>query len=111
MNSRGPVCSNDCNDSTAPAVCTENLMKEEFKEVGMPGVVFPRGYSGVEYVTFEVQNNGKVFGYQVVKQSVICPPCVQAAVNLVSSLGEWYPAVQAGVFVKSTVVVPVYFRK
>lgn len=109
-NNRGPVCFNECKNSTAPGVCTEQLMKEKFKEVELPGINFPRGYSGVEYVTFEVQNNGRIYGYQVVKQPVVCPPCVQTAVNLVSSLDDWDPAVQDGIFVKSTVVVPIFFK-
>jgi hypothetical protein len=85
-------------------------MKEKFREKEVPNYAFPTGYSGVEYVTFEVQTNGKVNGYQVVKQPVLCRPCVQTAVNLVASLDEWHPAIQDGIFVKSMVVVPVYFK-
>lgn len=107
----GPVGSNDCSQSTAPSACTEALVKERFKDIELPGVRIPSGYSGVEYVTFEVQTNGKVNTYQVVKQSVVCPPCVQQAVNLVASIDQWHPAIQDGVVVKSEVVVPVYFKK
>ena len=107
----GPVCSNECNNTSAPDACTADLMSEKFKAVELQGFGFPSGYSGVEYVTFEVQTNGKVNGYQVVKQTVLCKPCVQTAVNLVASLGEWHPAVQDGILVKSTVVVPVSFKK
>ena len=85
-------------------------MKEKLREVELPNFAFPRGYSGVEYVTFDVQRNGRVNGYQVVKQPVLCPPCIQTAVNLVASLGEWYPAIQDGIGVKSRVVVPVHFK-
>ena len=106
----GPACTNDCMQATAPDACTENLMKEKFREVALPNYTFPSGYSGVEYVTFEVQTNGKVNGYQVVKQSVLCKPCIQTAVNLVASLDDWHPAIQEGIYVKSTVVVPVYFK-
>ncbi|MFQ5448103.1 MAG: hypothetical protein ACE5FF_14360 [Saprospiraceae bacterium] len=106
----GPVCTNACKETTNPGVCTEYLMKEKFGEVEMPNFHFPKGYSGVEYVTFVVQRNGKVNGYQVVKQPVLCPPCIQTAVNLVASLDEWYPAIQDGIFVESRVVVPVYFK-
>ncbi|MEZ4931558.1 MAG: energy transducer TonB [Saprospiraceae bacterium] len=107
----GPACTNDCRESTATDACTESLLKEKCGEVELPNARIPAGYSGVEYVTFEVQKNGKVNGYQIVKQPVLCPPCIQAAVNLVASLGEWYPAMQDGIAVKSRVVVPVYFKK
>lgn len=107
----GPVCTNDCKESTAPDACTETLISEKLKDVELPGFSLPRGYSGVEYVTFEVQKNGKVNSYQVVKQTVLCKPCIQKAVNLVASMGEWHPAVDDGIYVKSTVVVPVYFKK
>ncbi len=107
----GPVCSTACNETTAPGACTETLIAEKLKDVELPGFNLPRGYSGVEYVTFEVQTNGKVNGYQVVKQSVLCPPCIQKAVNLVAELGDWHPAIQDGVTAKSIVVVPVYFKK
>jgi hypothetical protein len=106
----GPVCSFPCKESTNPDACTEQLMNENLREVELPSFKLPSGYSGVEYVTFEVQTNSEVSNYQVVKQSVICPPCIQKAVNLVASLGEWYPAMQDGIFVKSKVVVPVYFK-
>lgn len=107
----GPVYSNECRETTEPGACTENLMKEKFGNVVLPGIALPEGYSGVEYVTFEVQSNGKINNYQVVKQPVSCKPCVQKAVNLVASLGnDWHPAIQNGVYVKSTVVVPVHFK-
>lgn len=106
----GPVCSNTCNYTTNPNACTEALMQEKLKDVELPNFTYPRGYSGVEFVTFEVQTNGKVNGYQVVKQSVLCPPCIQKAVNLVAELGEWHPAIQDGITVKSMVTVPVYFK-
>ncbi len=106
----GPACTYDCKESTSPDACTESLMNEKLGEVELPGIRIPAGYSGVEYVTFEVQNNGNIYGYQVVKQPVICPPCIQTAVNLVAGLGEWHPAADDGVFVKSRVVVPVYFK-
>lgn len=108
--SRGPVCSNDCKESTAPDACTGSLVSEKLKDIELPGFRLPAGYSGVEYVTFDVQNSGKINSYQVVKQSVQCKPCIQKAVNLVAELGEWHPAVEDGIFVKSTVVVPVYFK-
>lgn len=108
--SRGPVCTNDCLESTAPGSCTENLISEKLKDVELPGFKLPSGYSGVEYVTFEVLANGNVGSFQVVKQPVLCKPCIQKAVNLVAELGDWNPAVQDGIFVKSTVVVPVYFK-
>ncbi|MBK8565870.1 MAG: hypothetical protein IPN76_21635 [Saprospiraceae bacterium] len=107
---RGPVCTNNCLDSTSPDACTEDIINENLKDVELPGFKLPSGYSGVEYVTFDVQTSGKVNGYQVVKQSVACKPCIQKAVNLVAELGEWHPAVQDGIFAKSTVVVPVYFK-
>ncbi|MCU0347648.1 MAG: energy transducer TonB [Saprospiraceae bacterium] len=107
---RGPVCTNDCKETTAPDACTESLLSEKCKDVELPGFPLPQGYSGVEYVTFEVQHNGKVNGYQVVKQAVSCKPCIQKAVNLVASSGEWFPAIQDGITVKSTVVVPVFFK-
>lgn len=107
----GPVCSTACYETTAPGACTETLMREKFSEVEPTGFKLPKGYSGVEYVTFEVQSNGKVYGYQVVKQPVLCPPCIQTAVNLVASLDEWHPAIQDGITVKSIVVVPVYFKR
>lgn len=107
----GPICSDVCKETTNPDACTAQLMNEKFREVELPpNIAFPSGYSGVEYVTFEVQTNGKVHVYQVVKQSVICPPCIQTAVNLVASLDEWYPAMEDGIYVKSKVVVPVYFK-
>jgi hypothetical protein len=108
--SRGPVCTNECKETTAPDACTESLLKDKLKDVQLPGFKLPQGYSGVEYVTFEVQHNGRVNGFQVVKQPVQCKPCIQKAVNLVASSGEWHPAIQDGLFVKSTVVVPVYFK-
>jgi hypothetical protein len=108
--SRGPVCSNECKNTTAPDVCTENHLKEKLNKVELSGFRLPAGYSGVEYVTFDVQSNGKTSGFQVVKQDVLCKPCIQEAVNLVADLGEWYPAVQDGIYVKSTVVVPVFFK-
>lgn len=85
-------------------------MKEKLNKVELSGFRLPAGYSGVEYVTFDVQSNGKTSGFQVVKQDVLCKPCIQEAVNLVADLGEWYPAVQDGIYVKSTVVVPVFFK-
>ncbi|GEM_PF-2896004 len=106
----GPVFSNACKETSAPGACTETLMNEKFKDIELPSNAFPAGYSGVEYVTFEVQTNGKVNNYQVVKQAVVCRPCIQKAVNLVASQGEWHPAVQDGIFVKSAVVVPVFFK-
>ncbi len=107
----GPVCSNECSGSTNPGACTEVLMQEKLKDVELPNYTYPRGYSGVEYITFEVQTNGKVNGYQVVKQSVLCPPCIQKAVNLVAEMDDWRPAIQDGVTVKSIVTVPVYFKQ
>ncbi len=107
---RGPVCSNNCLDSTSPDACTNDLVNENLKEVELPGFKLPSGYSGVEYITFDVPTSGKVNNFQVVKQSVLCKPCIQKAVNLVAELGEWHPAVQDGIFVKSSVVVPVYFK-
>ncbi len=107
----GPVSGNDCNNTSAPDACTASLVNEKFKSVELKGFGFPEGYSGTEYVTFEVQSNGKLSGYQVVKQRVLCKPCVQTAVNLVASLDEWHPAIQDGINVKSTVVVPVHFKK
>ncbi|MCC6727254.1 MAG: hypothetical protein IT258_22305 [Saprospiraceae bacterium] len=108
--SRGPVCSNDCKQATVPDACTRDLLNDNLRNIELPGFKLPSGYSRVEYVTFEVQTNGKVNGYQVVKQNVQCKPCIQKAVNLVAELGEWHPAVQDGIFVKSTVVVPVFFK-
>ncbi|MBK9014659.1 MAG: energy transducer TonB [Saprospiraceae bacterium] len=108
---RGPVCTKACNETTAPGACTETLMRDKFKDIELSGFNLPRGYSGVEYVTFEVQTNGNVSNYQVVKQPIMCKPCIQQAVNLVASLDEWYPAIQDGIRVKSTVLVPVYFRR
>jgi hypothetical protein len=107
----GPVCSTACYQTTAPGACTEALMQEKLKDVELPNFTFPKGYSGVEYVTFEVQTNGQVNGYQVVKQPVLCPPCIQKAVNLVAEMDEWHPAIQDGITVKSIVVVPVYFKR
>lgn len=107
---RGPVFSNDCKEATDADACTGNFIRANLTEVELPNYTFPVGYSGVEYVTFEVQNSGKVNNYQVVKQAVLCKPCIQKAVNLVASLGEWHPAIQNGLFVRSTVVVPVYFK-
>ncbi|MBI1228013.1 MAG: hypothetical protein GC192_22465 [Bacteroidetes bacterium] len=109
--SHGPVCTNDCKESTAPDVCTATLVSEKLKDVELPGFSLPRGYSGVEYVTFDIQKNGKVGNYQVVKQAVLCKPCIQKAVNLVAELGEWFPADKEGNYAKSTVVVPVYFKR
>ena len=86
------------------------MFKEKCGNVALPDVRIPAGYSGVEYVTFEVQKNGKVNGCQIVKQTVLCPPCFQTAVNLVASQGEWFPAISDGITVKSRVVVPVYFK-
>ncbi len=106
----GPVCTNGCLETTRPDACTENLIKTQLTDIELPNYAFPAGYSGVEYVTFEVQTNGKVNTYQVVKQSVLCKPCIQTAVNKVAELGEWHPAIQDGIFVKSTVVVPVHFK-
>ena len=105
----GPVCSDECNETTSPGSCTEELLNEKLRDVKISGFTYPRGYSGVEYVTFEVQTNGKVNNYQVVKQPVLCKPCIQKAVNLVASAGDWHPAIEDGIVVKSTVVVPVYF--
>ena len=106
----GPVCTHDCTESTDPGACTEQLLNGKLRDVELPDFPIPSGYSGVEYVTFEVQKNGQVNSYQVVKQAVLCPPCIQTAVNQVASLGEWHPAMQDGIFVKSKVVVPVYFQ-
>ena len=109
--SHGPVCSNACRETTGPGACTAELIEERFSAVELPeGVRIPAGYSGVEYVTFEVQANGRIFGYKVVKQAVVCPPCIQTAVNLVAGLDRWYPAKQDGIAVKSRVVVPVFFK-
>lgn len=107
----GPVCTNNCKETTAPDACTAALISEKLKDVELPGFKLPSGYSGVEYVTFDVQKSGKVSSYQVVKQAVVCKPCIQKAVNLVASIGEWHPAIDDGIFVKSTVVVPVYFKQ
>lgn len=106
----GPVCTHACRETTEPDACTSNLIREKCREVVLPDVAFPDGYSGVEYVTFVVRTNGHVGTYQVVKQPVLCKPCIQAAVNLVATLGEWHPAIEDGIFVESTVVVPVYFK-
>ncbi len=105
----GPVSSDDCQETTNPGACTERMMKSKFTEVENPTGNFPSGYSGVEYVTFDVQSNGKINNYQVVKQPVVCKPCTQTAVNLVAALGDWHPAIHDGKSVKSTVVIPVYF--
>ena len=86
------------------------LVKEKLGKVELPNVRIPAGYSKVEYVTFEVQANGRIINYQVVRQSVVCPPCIQKAVDMVASLGEWFPAKEDGISVKSTVVVPVFFK-
>jgi hypothetical protein len=109
--SHGPVATNACQETTVPDACTESLLGEKLKDIEMPGLKLPAGYSGVEYVTFDIQANGKVGNYQVVKQDVLCKPCIQRAVNEVASLGEWHPAIQDGITVKSTVVVPVYFKR
>jgi len=106
----GPVASGDCKQATSPDACTLDLMNEKLKDVQLPNFSYPKGYSGVEYVTFDVLTTGKTTSYQVVKQPVACKPCIQKAVNLVASLGDWSPAIQDGSVVKSTVVVPVYFR-
>ena len=106
----GPVASDACKETSAPDACTESLLADKLKDIDMPGMKLPSGYSGVEYVTFDVQTSGKVSNYQVVKQSVVCKPCIQRAVNEVAALGQWHPAIQDGIFVKSTVVVPVYFK-
>jgi hypothetical protein len=107
---RGPVYTEACKDSANPGQCTENYMKAKFLNVSQPGLNYPSGYSGVEYVSFDVDENGKVSGYQVLKQPVACEICSQEAVNRISSLSVWQPAIQSGKPSKSSIVVPVYFN-
>lgn len=106
----GPSCTNGCRETTAPDACTARLVKDKLGAVELPNVRIPAGYGNVEYITFDIQANGRILNYQVVKQNVVCPPCIQKAVNLVASLGKWYSAKEDGISVKSTVVVPVYFQ-
>ncbi len=109
-NDRGPIYSEACKDSSNPGQCTENYFKAKFLNVNQPGMTFPKGYSGVEYVSFDVDESGKISSYQVLKQPVVCESCSQEAVNRISSLSVWQPAIQSGKPSNSTVVVPVYFN-
>ncbi len=108
-NDKGPVYAIACKDLADPSQCTENFMKAKFLNVYQPGLTFPEGYSGVEYVSFDVDATGKISGYQVVKQPVVCEPCAQAAVNHISALAQWQPGTQGGQPVATSIVVPIYF--
>ncbi|MCB0517678.1 MAG: hypothetical protein H6577_00685 [Lewinellaceae bacterium] len=109
---RGPVLNRYCFGVENPAQCTREYIQSNLGNIYHPSIIYPVGYSGTEYVVFDLDANGRIAGgYHVVQQGTVCEPCSQAAVNAVAKLEkDWSPAIQNGNAAKSTVVVPVGFH-
>ncbi len=109
---RGPVLNRFCFGVEDPAQCTKDYIQTNLQNRYHPSIIYPVAYGGVEYVVFDLDENGKVVGgYHVVQQGTVCEPCSQAAVNEVAKFeSDWSPALKNGNTAKSTVVVPVGFH-
>lgn len=90
--------------------CTNDIIEELIQgKVNYPDKALAKEHDGKEVVMFTVNEYGEAQNYQVLSKDSPCAGCARAAVNAVSTLKDWYPAMKDGEPVKVKIAIPVRF--
>lgn len=110
---RPPVFDGYCLTVDDKFDCSNRKLQEYFKEASIkyPDPAKALGQEGLEYVTFNINDKGKIKGnIKVVSKDKPCKGCADAAADIVADMeGKWFPAIMEGKTVKTQLTVPIRF--
>ncbi len=108
---RPPLFSDKCQNKKRPMECSNEALKEYFREnIKYPAQAQRAQSDGLEYVTFTIEPDGSIGqNFSVVSKEKSCQSCAAAAVKAVSSMPKWVPAMKDGKPVRVRVVLPIRF--
>ncbi len=78
------------------------------KKLKYPTEALEKNITGKVFVSFEIDQNGKVINAYVSKKSH--PLLDQEALSIIQEMPKWKPAIKDGQFVKSKMIIPINFK-
>lgn len=79
------------------------------KNINYPESAKTNGISGICYVSFKVNENGKLSDLKVLKGVKDCIECDMEAIRTIQLLPDWIPAKQKGNAIKLRYMLPIKF--
>ncbi len=109
---RPPLFTPDCLTAKNPQRCSNRaLALWANKHVKYPETDLAEGSDGLEYVTFVINDKGKVSSIsRVDSKQEACEGCSKAVIDAVLEMPDWQPAMLGGKPVNVMVTLPVRFR-
>jgi outer membrane biosynthesis protein TonB len=109
---RPPLFSKDCLTAEDPEKCSNEALKAWVRDhVEYPEQELQTGTDGLEYVTFIINQEGRISSVRRVESKMeSCEGCSQAALSAVLKMPDWEPARLDGKPVSVVVTLPVRFR-
>ena len=92
-------------------VCNQkNIAAFISRHIELPDGPYQEDVNGLEFVKVIVESDGSVSDIQYVEtKNDHCEWCEQAAVDVVSKMSDWKPALKNGLTVHVQVVIPIQF--
>jgi protein TonB len=109
---RPPLFSTECLTAQDAQKCSNEALEDWMrKNVKYPEADLEEGDDGLTYVTFVINQKGQISTVQrVVSKQESCEGCGQAALDAVTTMPQWTPAMLNGKPVSVRVTLPVRFR-
>ncbi|MEM6963180.1 MAG: energy transducer TonB [Bacteroidota bacterium] len=109
---RPPLYDIICLTESDPEKCSNEGIEAFIKEeINYPNNAITKGHDGLEMVTFVVDETGTIEDdIEVLSKESPCMGCAKAAVEVVSKMEKWTPAIRNGKPVRSRVTLPIRFE-
>lgn len=109
---RPPLFTTECATANDPQKCSSKALAKWARDaVKYPEADLADGSDGLEYVTFVINQNGKVSSINRLEtKAEACEGCSKAVLDAVLEMPDWQPAMKDGKPVNVMVTLPVRFR-
>lgn len=109
---RPPLFDIICLTEKDPEECSNEKINDFIKSnINFPNNAITSGHDGLELVTFVIDETGTIEDrIKVLSKETPCKNCAKAAVDVVSKMEKWTPAMREGKPVKTRVTLPIRFE-
>jgi len=106
------VFDNICNSESNPSKCSQAKVREYINaNVNMPRSAQNANIREREVIAFTILPDGSVNGdLRSISKKEVCDGCRDAAIEVISNMSKWSPAMKDGKAVPMSMVVPVSFK-
>lgn len=107
---RLPIFNKNCLSAEKPEECSNEAVIDWMRyAVERPKVADGQKQAPVHWVTFVIDEQGKVTLGRIIPSQQRCEPCEAATKEAIEGMHNWMPAVRDGQPVKVRVLLPVYY--